>query len=73
MLEDWNIGMMERLGILGHWKNGIMECWNDGTIKYCEENLFILEGILPITHGLLSLERFNQFKQPIFNFVVQLV
>ena len=42
-------------------------------MEYWEEDLFILEGILPITQGLLSLERFNQFKQPILDFVVELV
>ncbi len=57
--EDKEEGMLEQ------WKNGMMEWW--------KQDLFVLEGILPITEGLLSLERFNQFKQPILDFVVELV
>jgi hypothetical protein len=46
-----------------------MEYWNDAGKIY----LFILESVLPITQGLLSLERFDQFKQPVLDFVVELV
>jgi hypothetical protein len=59
-------GRMERKGKKREWwNNGMLECW--------KEDLFVSEGILPITQGLLSLERFNQFKQPILDFVVELV
>lgn len=67
--EYWNNGMVE------YWENRTRD-WNSGILERLEdleEDSSILEGILPIPHGLFSLKGFNQFKQAIFNFIVELV
>jgi hypothetical protein len=46
-------------------------CWNDGMLdKAC---LSVQKAIFPFSFLQLLLERFNQFKKLIFNFVVELV